>query len=154
MISYELPGNWIQYDTAKIVGPLIDAKAAMLSLTTIPYQKSWADELQVVQLKREVAGTSRIEGAEFTEGELDAAMKESPEKLHTRSQRQAAAAVKTYRWIEQLPNDRPINGDLIREIHALLVTGADDDHCPPGKIRARDENVTFGVPRHAALTAV
>ena len=46
----------------------------MLALTQMPYQRSWADELQQIQLKREVAGTSRIEGAEFTEKELDAAM--------------------------------------------------------------------------------
>ncbi|MPY72582.1 MAG: hypothetical protein GEU92_21360, partial [Alphaproteobacteria bacterium] len=46
----------------------------MLALTQIPYQRSWAEQLQQDQLKREVAGTSRIEGAEFTERELDAAI--------------------------------------------------------------------------------
>jgi Fic family protein len=29
-----------------------------------------------------------------------------------------------------------------------MVVGCDDDHCPPGRIRGRDENVTFGFPRH------
>ena len=124
------------------------AKAAILSLTNIPYQRSWTDQLQVVQLKREVAGTSRIEGADFTDKELDAAMKESPEQLHTRSQRQAAAAVKTYRWIAGLPADRPIDAALIKETHRHIVTDADDDHCPPGQLRPRDVNVTFGVPPH------
>ena len=151
MIVYEKPRNWISYDFSKIVNPLTNAKAAVLSLTTIPYQKDWADELQVVQLKREVAGTSRIEGADFTEKELEAAMKESAEQLHSRSQRQAAAAVKTYRWIANLPPDRPISEELICEIHRMLVVGADDDHCPPGKIRKRDENVTFGAPRHRGV---
>jgi Fic family protein len=151
VIVYEKPRNWIQYDFSKIGNLLTNAKAAVLSLTAIPYQKNWADELQVVQLKREVAGTSRIEGADFTEKELEAAMCESAEQLHTRSQRQAAAAVKTYRWISSLPANRPVSEELILEIHRMLVTNADDDHCPPGKIRKRDENVTFGAPRHRGV---
>ena len=151
MIAYEKPRDWIRYDFVKIAGQFTNAKAVILSLTTIPFQKDWADELQVVQLKREVAGTSRIEGAEFTEKELDAAMRETAEQLHTRSQRQAAAAVKTYRWIAGLPQDRPVTEELIREIHRLLVTDADDDHCPPGQTRRRDENVTFGAPSHRGV---
>ncbi|HHN73787.1 MAG TPA: hypothetical protein ENK10_01015, partial [Acidobacteria bacterium] len=27
-----------------------------------------------------------------------------------------------------------------------------DDHCPPGRLRGRDENVTFGAPRHRGAT--
>jgi hypothetical protein len=45
------------------------AKAAVLSLTNMPVQRSWVDALQIIQLKREVAGTSRIEGADFSEKE-------------------------------------------------------------------------------------
>ena len=126
----------------------MNAKAAILSLTNIPYQRSWTEQLQVVQLKREVAGTSRIEGADFTEKELDAAMSESPEQLFTRSQKQAAAAVRTYRWIAQLSSDRSIDSSLIREVHRMIITGADDDHCPPGELRKHDVNVTFGMPAH------
>jgi len=80
---------------------------------------SWAEKLQTVQLKREVAGTSRIEGAEFTEKELDAAMKESPEQLETRSQKQVAAAVSTYKWIASLPADKPVDEKLILEVHRV-----------------------------------
>ena len=78
-------------------------------------------------------------------------MTETPDELHTRSQRQAAAAVATYRWITSLPEDRPIDDELIREIHRRIVTGADDDHCPPGMLRERDQNVNFGVPRHRGV---
>jgi Fic family protein len=148
MIKYQSPQDWIRYDFAKVANDLMLAKAAILSLTNIPYQRSWTDQLQVVQLKREVAGTSRIEGADFTERELDAAMKETPEQLHTRSQRQAAAAVRTYRWIANLPQDKPTDERLIQEVHRQIITGADDDHCPPGQLRGRDVNVTFGVPPH------
>jgi Fic family protein len=148
MIKYTIPDAWMKYDVLKIVAELTDAKASVKSLKSVPFQRSWADALQEMQLKREVAGTSRIEGADFTERELDAAMMESPEQLRTRSQRQAAAAVSTYRWIAKLPDDQPINGDLIREVHRRIVTGADDDHCTPGKLRCRDENVTFGIPKH------
>lgn len=148
MIKYLLPDNWIKYDFGKIAGSLTKAKAAVLSLTNMPYQRSWVEQLQEVQLKTEVAGTSRIEGAELTERELEAVMKETPEEMYTRSQRQAAAAVKTYRWIAQLPKDRPIHADLVRETHRRIVTGADDDHCAPGQLRPQDVNVTFGTPPH------
>lgn len=145
---YEIPKQWVRYDPQTILKELTGANAALLALTKIPYQRSWADELQSIQLKREVAGTSRIEGAEFTDKELDSAMRETPEQLETRSQRQAAAAVATYRWIAQLPADRPVDEALICEIHRRLVAGCDDDHCAPGRLRGPDQNVTFGAPRH------
>lgn len=151
IVRYERPSNWIHYDRNAILQPLTEAKAAILALTQIPYQRSWADELQQMQLKREVAGTSRIEGAVFTEQELQAALTESPEHLATRSQRQAAAALATYKWIARLPEDRPIDETLICDIHRRIVTGCDDDHCPPGQLRERDQNVTFGAPRHRGV---
>jgi Fic family protein len=150
MIRYELPKRWILYDASAVMAALVEAKSAVQSLTTLPYQKSWVEALQELQLKREVAGTSRIEGAEFTERELDEAVRPdvSPEALRTRSQRQARAAMQAYRWIGEVPTDRPISSDLVREVHRRLVTGCDDDHCPPGVLRERDYNVTFGIPPH------
>ncbi len=150
-IQYEMPRRWVSYDPASIQTELLGAKASILALTQIPYQRSWADQLQEMQLKREVAGTSRIEGAEFTEKELDAAMKETPQQLETRSQRQAACALATYRWIAKLETDRPVDEALVCEIHRRIVSGCDDDHCPPGRPRGRDENVTFGAPRHRGV---
>jgi Fic family protein len=147
-VRYSVPRDWLRFDRVAIQEELVAAKAAVLALAEMPYQRAWADELQAIQLKREVAGTSRIEGAEFTEKELDAAMRETPEALETRSQRQAAAAVATYRWVSALPSDRPVDEDLIREVHRRLVTGCDEDHCAPGQLRRRDENVIFGAPRH------
>lgn len=147
-LRYQMPRDWARYDRQAISEELVCAKAAVLALTQMPYQRSWAERLQAIQLKREVAGTSRLEGAEFTEKELDAAMRETPEQLQTRSQKQAAAAVATYRWVAGLPLDRPVDEELIREVHGRLVTGCDDDHCAPGQLRGADENVTFGAPRH------
>lgn len=152
VVRYELPRcGWIQYDLQGILPELVRARAAMLALAEMPYQRSWADELQRLELKREVAGTSRIEGAEFTDRELELALKETPEQLETRSQKQAAAAVAAYRWITTLPGDVPVDEALISRVHRLLVTGCDDDHCPPGQLRRRDENVTFGAPRHRGV---
>jgi Fic family protein len=151
ILRYRLPRDWVAYDLLAILDELMAAKAAMLALTQMPYQRSWADKLQQIQLKREVAGTSRIEGAEFTERELEAAMHETPEQLETRSQKQAAAALATYRWIAKLPQDGPLDEALVLEIHRRLVTGCDDDHCPPGQMRKRDQNVTFGAPRHRGV---
>lgn len=148
MISYEKPIDWIKYDAMATTAALAEAKATVLSLKTVPYQRRWVERLQQIQLKREVAGTSRIEGADFTDRELDAAMRETPEQLKTRSQRQAHAAVKTYRWIAEIPADKPIDSGMIQEIHCHIVTDADDDHCQPGALRQRDHNVTFGTPVH------
>lgn len=148
MIRYEEPQDWIKYDYRVLTGVLTDAKAAVLALKSIPFQKSWAEKLQYIQLKREIEGTSRIEGADFTNRELEDALRESPEELFTRSQRQARAALRTYKWISDLPDDYPIDGNLILETHRRIITGADDDHCPPGQIRGLDQNVSFGSPRH------
>lgn len=121
-LRYSIPGDWTRYDRLAVVEELTLAKAAILALTQMPYQRSWADRLQSIQLKREVAGTSRIEGADFTDKELDAALRETPEQLETRSRKQAAAAVATYRWIAGLENDRPVDEALIRDVHRRLVT--------------------------------
>ncbi len=151
MIKYELPTSWINYNLNGAYQEMIEAKSAILSLQAIPYKREWVEDMQYMELKREVAGTSRIEGADFTDHELDEALKETPKQLHTRSQRQAHAAIQTYRWIATIPDDQPITTELILEIHQRMVTGADDDHCTPGKLRAQDENVNFGQPRHRGV---
>jgi len=148
VIRYQLPRQWIRYDPATLFEELVDAKTAVLTLRQLPYQREWVEALQQVQLKLEVAGTSRIEGAEFTEGELEAAMREGPQQMLSRSQRQVQAAVRAYQWISTLPDDRPLTVELISELHRLIVTGADDDHCPPGRLRQPDHNVIFGNPPH------
>lgn len=148
-VRYAFPQRWIHYEGAALFLELAEAKAAILALTSIPYQRSWAEKFQEIELKREVAGTARIEGAEFTERELDAALKsDTPEATLTRSQRQARAAKYAYAWISGVPDDRPIGNAMIRQIHRRLVTGCDDDHCPPGELRGDGHNVTFGRPPH------
>ncbi|MCE5271708.1 Fic family protein [bacterium] len=151
MIHYRKPDNWIKYNLEKILPRLVEAQAAILALRSVPYQKSWVDSLQNIELKREIAGTSRIEGADFSDKELDEALASGPEEFITRSQRQARAAAVTYRWIAAIPADRPLDGDIIKEIHHHIVTGADDDHCRPGMLRGPDENVNFGQPRHRGV---
>ena len=150
MIKYEMPKHWIKFDDGNrdLTKAYAEAKAAIVYLQTVPYQRRWIQALQEVELKREVAGTSRIEGAEFTERELDLAFRENTDQLLTRSQKQAHAVARTYRWIAALPQDRPVNAELICRIHRELVTGADDDHCPPGQLRKDNQNVTFGIPTH------
>ncbi len=151
MSGYELPRSWINCNLNGDYGGMIEAKSAILSLRSIPYKREWVEGMQDMELKREIAGTSRIEGADFTERELDEALKETPEQLYTRSQKQAHAAVQTYRWIMTIPDDQPITEELILEIHRKIITGADDDRCPPGKLRGQDENVSFGQPRHGGV---
>ena len=151
MIAYDIPKRWIQYDPVRSATAFAEAKASILSLQTVPYQRRWVEQLQAMELKREVAGTSRIEGADFTEQELDRALRDLPDEHFTRSQKQAHAVVNAYRWIAELPQDRPVTGELILNLHRTIVTGADDDHCPPGKLRRDNQNVQFGMPMHRGV---
>jgi Fic family protein len=148
VIKYSLPARWLHYDSEAVSRALVEAKSAVDALRMLPYQREWLEELERVQLKREVAGTSRIEGADFTDRELEEAMHRDPEALLTRSQRQASAAVRAYRWIARLPHDPPVDAALVKTVHRQIVTGADDDRCPPGELRGPDQNVTFGSPPH------
>ena len=96
----------------------------------------------------EVLGTSRIEGAEFTQREQDEALASDahvPTRL-THSQRQLRAASAAYRWLRSLPAQTPVTAELISGIHRRIVTGCDDDHCEPGALRRDGANVIFGRP--------
>lgn len=148
-IRYKPPANFLKFDlTVDLFHALVDAKAGMESLRALPYQKSWMEPLKEMELKNEVAGTSMIEGATFIGDEFNTAFqKEDSEELQTRSQRQIISAKKAYQWIETAPLDLPVE-KAIKEIHRLMITGSDDDHCSPGKLRSKDQNVTFGIPEH------
>ena len=120
-IQYKEPTAWIKYDRTVIEDHLLAAKASIMALRAIPFQRRWVKELQQVQLKMEVAGTSQIEGADFAANELDAAISAATtEQLLTRSQKQANAAVRTYRQIAEIPDDRPISTVLIKHIHISI----------------------------------
>jgi Fic family protein len=148
-IKYHRPEQWIKYDKELLFDELANAKASVLALKAIPFQKRWVETLQKLQLKMEVAGTSQIEGADFAGNELDTALKaETAEEQWTRSQKQANAAVRAYRWIATLPDGVPVNEHLICDVHRIVVTDCDEDHCAPGQIRTHDQNVTFGYIKH------
>lgn len=151
-IHYQLPDSWIAYDRESIDRPFLEAKAAILALQTIPFERRWVRELQDEQLTLEVAGTSRIENASFVGDELERAIRaQTPEELHTRSQRQANSVARAYRWVAEQPDDRPISPELIKALHRIVVTGCDDDHCQPGGLRRTGQNVTFGLPKHRGM---
>ncbi len=151
-IQYRLPTSWTRYDYERVKDGLLEAKASIRALRTIPFQRRWAKDLQEIELKLEVSGTSKIEGAEFVGNELDeAVLATRPEELRTRSQKQANAALRTYQWIRNIPDDKPVTSNLILTVHRTIVTGCDDDHCAPGIFRAADQNVTFGLPRHRGI---
>lgn len=149
VIKYIPPRSFLHYDlTQDLFDALVNAKAGVEALRALPYQKNWMEPLREMELKNEVAGTSMIEGATFTAGELDDAFRgETPEDAQTRSQRQLMAAKRAYQWIESAPKDMPVERAIL-EIHRLMVTGCDDDHCEPGVMRGKDQNVTFGRPPH------
>ena len=146
---YSLPSQWVRYDIAAVVGPLIEAKTAAQVLSRLPYLPQWIAEAHKEQMRLEAVGTTRIEGAQFTPREEEEALSadDDARAALTHSQRQLRAASDTYAWIREQPANRPVTADLILDIHRRIVTGCDDDHCEPGALRRSDNNVTFGNPQ-------
>ncbi len=146
---YTVPQQWIHYDSAIISGLLIEAKTAAGVLKRLPYLSRWIEQVHEEQLRLEALGTSRIEGAEFTQREQEEALASDTPALAglTHSQRQLRAASDTYRWLRSLPTHTPVTAELVFGIHQRIVKGCDDDHCEPGALRRDGANVTFGRPR-------
>ena len=146
--SYTIPQRWIRYDPTAVFESLVQAKAAAGVLNRMPYLPRWIEQVHEEQLRLEAAGTSRIEGAEFTQREQEEALAPDPPALAglTHSQRQLRAADATYRWMRAQPADRWVTTEFILETHRRIVTGCDDDHCEPGALRPPGWNVTFGTP--------
>ena len=146
---YFVPRRWVHYDPSAVFHLIIEARTAGGVLNRMPYLPQWIEQAHEEQLRLEAAGTSRIEGAEFTQREQDEALAvtlTATTRL-TRSQRQLRAADATYRWLRSRPAEQPVSAEFIREIHRRIVTGCDDDHCEPGTTRPDGWNVTFGTPR-------
>ena len=145
---YVVPNRWLRYDRAAVANLLIEAKTAAGVLNRLPYLPQWIEQALEEQLRLEAVGTTRIEGAEFTERERDEALAPdaSTRTGLTHSQRQLRAANTTYRWLREQPADRPVTAELVLGIHRRIVTGCDDDHCEPGALRRAGSNVTFGNP--------
>ena len=145
---YAPPQYWIYYDKAAVLEHLVESKTAAGVLGQLPYLPQWIEAVRQEQLRLEAAGTSRIEGAEFTPQEEDEAL--APDAATrtdlTYSQRQLRAAEATYQWIASQPPERPVNSDFVLEVHRRIVTGCEDDHCEPGALRGSGYNVTFGSP--------
>ncbi len=146
---YTIPQRWMRYDPAAIFELLVQAKTAAGILNRMPYLPQWIEQVHEEQLRLEAAGTSRIEGAEFTQNEQEEALApDAPTRTDlTHSQRQLRSADAAYRWLRSLPTDQRATTGLILDIHRRIVTGCDDDHCEPGALRPDGWNVTFGTPR-------
>ena len=146
---YALSQQWIRYDAAALLDLLVQAKTAAGVLNRMPYLPRWIEQVHEEQLRLEAAGTSRIEGAEFTQREQEEALAPdaSARSDFTRSQRQLRSATATYRWLRLQPSDRPVTSEFVLNIHRHIVTGCDEDRCQPGGLRTDGWNVTFGAPR-------
>ena len=145
---YAPPHRWINYDKTAILEQLIEARTAAGVLRQLPYLTQWIEAVHQEQLRLEAAGTSRIEGAEFTPQEENEALAPDAGARTdlTYSQRQLRAAEAAYRWISEQPAERFANQDFVLEVHQRIVTGCEDDHCEPGALRGYEHNVTFGSP--------
>ena len=145
---YAPPHRWINYDKTAILEQLIEARTAAGVLRQLPYLTQWIEAVHQEQLRLEAAGTSRIEGAEFTPQEENEALAPDAGARTdlTYSQRQLRAAEAAYRWISEQPAERFANQDFVLEVHRRIVTGCEDDHCEPGALRGYEHTVTFGSP--------
>ena len=145
---YHTPQQWMLYNVSEVAMLLVEAKTSAAVLNRLPYLYRWIEQVHEEQLRLEAVGTTRIEGAQFTPREQDDILDSTftPSTGLTHSQRQLRAANETYRWLRTVDPNRPINAEFILEIQRRIVTGCDDDHCEPGKLRRQDDNVTFGYP--------
>ena len=145
---YRLPRAWIDYRAPEIAGPLARARAEAAIANQSPPPPSPIEQVREEQLRLEAAGTARIERAVFSEREQEEALSAENAAVAglTHSQRQLRAAYSTYLWIDSLPADRPVNADLILQIHRRVVSGCDDDHCEPGALRRTGVEANFGDP--------
>ena len=146
---YAVPQPWIGYDAVALLDLLVQARTAAGVLNRMPYLPQWIEQARQEQLRLEAAGTSRIEGAVFTQREQEEALApDAPAPTDmTRSQRQLRSADATYRWLRSQPSEQPVTSEFILAIHRRIVTGCDDDRCQPGGLRPDGWNVTFGTPR-------
>ena len=146
---YAVPQLWIGYNAATLLDLLIQARTAAGVLNRMPYLPQWIEQVHEEQLRLEAAGTSRIEGAVFTQREQEEALApDAPARFDmTRSQRQLRSADATCRWLRSQPAGQPVTSEFILAIHRRIVTGCDDDRCQPGGLRPEGWNVTFGTPR-------
>ena len=71
---YLRPNRWMRYDPTVVMESLIAAKTAARVLNSLPHLPQWIAQVHEEQLRLEAVGTSRIEGAEFTQREQDAAL--------------------------------------------------------------------------------
>ena len=102
---YLVPRRWVHYDPSAVFHLLIEARTAGGILNQMPYLPQWIEQAHDEQLRLEAAGTSRIEGAQFTQREQEEALAPAATgatKL-THSQRQLRAADATYRWLRSRP---------------------------------------------------
>ena len=72
--NYTVPQQWIRYDSAIISNLLVEAKTAAGVLKRLPYLLRWIEQAHEEQLRLEAVGTSRIEGAEFSQREQEEAL--------------------------------------------------------------------------------
>ena len=116
---YTLPERWVFYETAAILDQLVEARTAAGVLNRLPYLQQWIAQVHEEQLRLEAAGTSRIEGAEFSDQEQEVALASQvpPHVDLTRSQRQLRAADATYRWLRCQPTNRPVTPHFLLDIH-------------------------------------
>ena len=145
---YVVPQQWIRYDAVALLDLLIQTRTAAGVLNRMPYLPQWIEQIHEEQLRLEAAGTSRIEGAVFTQREQEEALAPdaSARSDLTRSQRQLRSADATCRWLRSQPSEQPVTSEFILNIHRRIVTGCDEDRCRPGGLRPDGWNVTFGTP--------
>ena len=146
--QYHVPQQWVRYNVSEVAMSLVEAKTSAGVLNRLPYLHRWIEQVHEEQLRLEAVGTTRIEGAQFTPREQDEVLAShtTPPAGLTHSQRQLRAASETYRWLRSVDRNRPISVDFVLDIHRRIVTGCDDHHCDPGKLRLHGDNVTFGNP--------
>lgn len=147
--KYKIPDSFVKYHQDEVDKSLRETNKILSALKQIYnlYPPNLKKDFQSQKFKRELSSTSRIEGAEFTEEELDNIFNQpntSAEEGETRSQKELINLKKTYEWLVDIP-EKLLTEDLIFETHKKIIKGIGGSEI--GKVRTSN-NVTFGMPAH------
>lgn len=137
--KYRPPGDWLSYDASALIGVLAEAEAAVFALNEAPWRRDWLERIQEVQPEAEITGSG---GAEDFEGDESDA---TPSGEVRRARNEATAQV--CRWITTLPDDIPVDTELVSTIHRKLLAAPGQLGDRAGTLRVRGEKASIGPDR-------
>jgi Fic family protein len=116
-------------------------EALLYALANAPLTPEVYEDLKKISLKRGALATTAIEGNSISEEEFDKyiARKKAMPPSRQYQQLEVENVLAAFAEVEKIPLDRPLDCDLVRRLHTLIVAG--DEEAVPGRFRPGDVTV-------------